>query len=779
MMEKGEIKIINHDRKFGFIKPDSGGKDIHFPAYVLERPARWEELKPGVRVEFERKMGARGPTATVVRVMGSATQDPTVQARQTGYRFLNPYNFARYLPPGVESAEKSVQLLGRCVPPPHDRWVGISGTIHCRLTAITPIFVADAETVQADKENKEHKHYQFFRWDGKKAVPSASLRGPVRAVFETITNSCFANLADKRLSYRMSGREIRNLVPARVEREESERGERWTLRLLTGSSSVWRYGEAPRELYPSGVRRYAPITVKFKRDRPPDADINFLKHGEECWAVMTKMPFPPAWRTVVLRHAQTEARQELAGRLRSGEIKEDCQPRVAHGWYCETNQNADNKHSERFFFRDPGARGLPESIDLRERVRHNYEDLIVDYQDRHEREVSKRGERSREVVHEGEWKDEIAFSRFVLNRQERKLRGGELVYAQLEGHATNPSVRFIAPVSWPRVAYERTVGELLVAHAKHLRRCESDTQLCPACRTFGWVHGGEKEGAYRGRLRFGHATLAKEGAQIGPYRLAILSTPKPTTTRFYLVAPDGRPRDGRSDAEAGYDGEGGENRLRGRKFYRHFTPKPQPVAKGSDQNRTIIDPEGASVGKPTDQNRTITDPEGAGAEFDFKVEFENLAEVELGALLWALTLGQQGYHRLGYGKPLGLGSAQVEVTAVETLDPQARYLRLADSGYANAERWPRWIESFQEAAAARWGKSFHELEPVADLLALLKRAEPALPVHYPYSPAQGVGQKQFEWFVGNKHGRGPKLELGLAIEDEGLPLISKDGSVKW
>lgn len=762
MMENGEIKTVNHDRKFGFIEPDSGGKDIHFPDYVLERPARWEELKPGVRVEFERKMGLRGPTATVVRVLGRATQDRQVQAKQIGYRFLNPYNFARYLPPGEETAEMSVQLLGRCVPPPHDRWVGISGTIHCRLTAVTPIFFSDSELVKPDKPGSDHKEYSFFQWDGKKAIPAASLRGPIRAVFETITNSCFANLTNKRLSYRMSGREIRNLVPARVERPETEQGKQWTLRLLTGSSSVWRYGEAPKELYPSGVRRYLPITEKFKRDRPSVADVNAVKHGEECWAVMTRLVFPPAWRTLALRHTENEAQQEMTAGLRSGEIKADWNPCVVQGWYCETKQNADNKHSERFFFRDTGAPGLPESLDLPERVRDNYEDLIADYQDRLEREVSQRKqpEQVEKVFRNGEWKNEAAYSRFVLkeNRHERRLRGGELVYAQLEGHATNPGVRFIAPVSWPRVAYEHKVNELL---PRYLKRCDSIAQLCPSCRTFGWVHGADEEGAYRGRVRFSQATLEKAGAHVGPYCLTILSSPKPTTTRFYLVAPDGRPGKERSDAEVGYDGNGGRNRLRGRKFYRHFTPTLRTDSKPSDQNRTIID------------------PEGEGAEFTFRVEFENLAEVEIGALIWALTLGSQGHHRLGYGKPLGLGSAQIEITAVETLDPQARYNGFADSGYGSTEQWPRWIESFQDAAAERWGKPFPQLESVADLLALLKRAEPALPVHYPYSPEQGLGQKQFEWFVGNKHGRGPKLELGLASEDEGLPLISRDGSVKW
>jgi hypothetical protein len=151
----------------------------------------------------------------------------------------------------------------------------------------------------------------------------------------------------------------------------------------------------------------------------------------------------------------------------------------------------------------------------------------------------------------------------------------------------------------------------------------------------------------------------------------------------------------------------------------------------------------------------------------------------LGALLWALTLGGQGCHRLGYGKPLGLGSAQIEITAIETLDPAVRYTSLTNSGYAETDQWERWIEAFQRAAEARWGMPFSQLAPVVDLLSLLNYQEPELKVHYPYSPEQQPGQKQFEWFVGNKRDKGPKLELGLAVEDEGLPLIRKDGKVNW
>jgi hypothetical protein len=124
----------------------------------------------------------------------------------------------------------------------------------------------------------------------------------------------------------------------------------------------------------------------------------------------------------------------------------------------------------------------------------------------------------------------------------------------------------------------------------------------------------------------------------------------------------------------------------------------------------------------------------------------------------------------------------IEATSLETLDPQERYTSLTTTGYAPLKNGQiaQYIGAFQKAAEARWGKPFIELAPVVDLLALTGRHEPVLPVHYPKSP-DPKSKGQFEWFVGNKRegDRGPKLELGLANLDEGLPLVRKDGTVLW
>ena len=52
-------------------------------------------------------------------------------------------------------------------------------------------------------------------------------------------------------------------------------------------------------------------------------------------------------------------------------------------------------------------------------------------------------------------------------------------------------------------------------------------------------------------------------------------------------------------------------------------------------------------------------PIDKGALFNGEIRFENLSKVELGALLFALDLPKGCAHKLGMGKPLGLGSVRI------------------------------------------------------------------------------------------------------------------------
>lgn len=353
-----------------------------------------------------------------------------------------------------------------------------------------------------------------------------------------------------------------------------------------------------------------------------------------------------------------------------------------------------------------------------------------------------------------------------------------MVYAKLNGDVANPQVEFIAPVSVPRVSYQQSIGQLLPTH---LRRCICVEKLCPACRLFGWVAKDaapetKEQVAWRGRVRLSHARAVAgtvrefdEGQGIA---LAILSSPKPTTTLFYLQQSDG-------SRLVDYNTEGAQ--LRGRKVYRHH-------------GASLSAQEYQHAGENKDQNRTVRNVVAPGAVFSFTLEFENLAPLELGALLWALELEAGWHHRLGLAKPLGFGSAQVSVTTIELLDTKTRYSALTDGGWrpVAAAQLKEWIKTrvnaFKTALAGHYDNTpFAQLANIADLQALLSAPAKALPIHYPRPPLEDCSLppeertkpnpngNQFEWFVGNK--KQAALSLPLAVEDkDGLPLLDKKGN---
>ena len=64
-MTKGTVKWFNHDKGFGFITPDEGGRDIYVQIAQVETPN--QSLSDGQRVEFEITVGRKGPEATHVK----------------------------------------------------------------------------------------------------------------------------------------------------------------------------------------------------------------------------------------------------------------------------------------------------------------------------------------------------------------------------------------------------------------------------------------------------------------------------------------------------------------------------------------------------------------------------------------------------------------------------------------------------------------------------------------------------------------------------------------
>ncbi|MFZ1769302.1 MAG: TIGR03986 family CRISPR-associated RAMP protein [Caldilinea sp.] len=609
------------------------------------------------------------------------------------YRFLNPYNFVRYLPdPTIAPDDDDARLLGRCVPPPHDRYIGLSGRITCHLAAETPLFISDSHDIKVTKvrlkdgREVEHKSYRFFQYGGRDAIPATSLRGMIRSMFEAVTNSPFSVFnGEERLEYRIDLAEARHFKPGIVE-------------------------SLPQDGQPGVIALCEEAKVgAYYKDPAANLLDESWRCGEEAYAIVGKTKNNVPIVTMIARsHAA------LAG---------DGRP-VHRGWVKVTGQTIDTKCNESFFYfkNDPAqARKVHFSCERAE----DFNAIL--HAQLHERKED-----------------------FHTQVQSTHLSPDDLVYVELDPDDTT-QVRNIALARVARLCYRNAIGDLL---PEHLRSSERYEELDIASRVFGWVKAEQAEDrkarvAYAGRVRFTHAVLTEEGDH-GIYAdelpLAILGAPKPTTTLFYLRkkrgdwSEDERKQPGAAKT-IGYDGP---NELRGRKVYRHH---------GAALNRLEYE----RAGRIRDnQNRSVRGVRAPGNVFEFAIEFHNLAPVEFGALLWTLHLGDEGcFYRLGYAKPLGFGSVRLSVEKISLLDFHHRYLSLSTSGWCTATPSERsnWLARFEQVMERCYGQPLRELTNIKDLLSLLSEPKRTrlLPIHYPRLDVKPDPEgKNFSWFVANK-----------------------------
>ena len=219
--------------------------------------------------------------------------------------------------------------------------------------------------------------------------------------------------------------------------------------------------------------------------------------------------------------------------------------------------------------------------------------------------------------------------------------------------------------------------------------------LCPACRLFGSLDP-KGRWAYAGNVSIGDAISPRGEYTLMNYlTLDVLSTPK----------PEGRP--------GAYTLEDGET-IKGRKFYRHSFPldvqQRPPDRRGNPQRDR--------------QNKTVQ-PVGEGSVFGFMLEYTELSADELRLLLYGLVLEEGLWHKVGLGKPIGLGSACIEVFKWTRIDREARYREL---GGGVAE--PLEGESL-DTELNEWLRPYHEgqteaLQKIRDIL----RPNPNVKVRY-------------------------------------------------
>lgn len=207
-----------------------------------------------------------------------------------------------------------------------------------------------------------------------------------------------------------------------------------------------------------------------------------------------------------------------------------------------------------------------------------------------------------------------------------------------------------------RLAYKRTIGDHVLPE-----ELLDEAKLDFAEAILGRVD--QKQRSFAGRVFFEDAMLceAQGNVLMGEQVPKILSTPKPTTFQHYLVQTSSDPLQLNH-----YNTQNAP--IRGNKLYWHRSGTNWQ--ESGDQKQLA-----EKIKARKDTQHTIINPVRKDTRFTGRIRFENLSEVELGALLFVLDLPDGCYHKLGMGKPLGLGSVKITPT-VQISNRKDRYIKL-------------------------------------------------------------------------------------------------------
>ena len=101
-MPNGTIKFFNAAKKFGFVTPDEGGKDVFVPVASVAA-AGISALKAGQRVSFETAPDGKGPKAiNLVLIEGPPPPAPAAMAPRPVLREERRPQFTFYYDPGCD-----------------------------------------------------------------------------------------------------------------------------------------------------------------------------------------------------------------------------------------------------------------------------------------------------------------------------------------------------------------------------------------------------------------------------------------------------------------------------------------------------------------------------------------------------------------------------------------------------------------------------------------------------------------------------------------------------
>jgi CRISPR-associated protein (TIGR03986 family) len=606
--------------------------------------------------------------------------------------FINPYAFIEI--PKENPKRKSVERGEK------------TGFIECsiEITEDSPVFIPNT-TKYFDTGITDHYFYEFYSYDdlsgkdkselkepAEPVIPGSEIRGMVRNIYEQLTNSCFLEVDENNLPYK------RTPLPKKAALMKYD-GKNWVLyynvddeekiksidtkRLFCEDSFIAIDGRTENEWFTglkfNGIdseKKPLYIYEKDRRDRnQPKYKIGetaylqidghsriksiskervngFVNHEitikkKSTLKAKTKKSDNGKYReTIAYEYSGTNYKWGdviFAKTAKSGIVEDFAKPpKTVPG--CDKDESGTPVKymlhmvpmmgTKKYFslYRDDTT-GL-QSLTLNNEAVDRFENVIKSYIDDKVNIIGKN-------------EDKI---KFYKQYYEMFKSGKKTLLVYIDNSKT-----YISPSCMTKEYFVNKISDILKNQSEH-DKCMDINKLCPACRLFGMIG---KLGSNSGRVRvcdthyFDKETIKFESETVLP----ILGTPRISATEFYLQKPDKNALMWNYDYWVEQYESKKEKKdlithpympsLAGRKVYWHGKLFEDDGSRNNMNMRCTVRPINKGI-------------------FKFKVYFEDLSECEFNNLIFCLNLNDEKecMHKIGKGKPIGMGSIKVTVDKI-------------------------------------------------------------------------------------------------------------------
>jgi len=718
--------------------------------------------------------------------------------------FLNPYNF---IPVKTQSPDRKISAAdianGKHPRVRHDVWQAgaLHGRISCSLTTETPMVIGGSYSRENDRQSTPTIQHPYRRRhaSGKDeiAIPGNTLRGLIGSTVEALSNSALRVLEDRRYSVRKKPNKALNMIGF-LQWDDAREG--WnvipcavtSLRSENNGKSI-----ANSEKYKAVFRKHNGQPALLSDVLPAYVDGVEKDFNSGDWAYARMDSIIDGTIDAINDYADSRYHnglkvkhgtilgRKILGRVLSEEAYEKLSSSEKANFQCGALRILGGHHHACEVLNGEKERDLPPTkehecfipVPLDKSGKEDYcrplpvSQTVID--------------RFNDIARERHAEDKRLPYNLKGLRAAEGLQNNQYVYFDVSGVQVDGMSRWaVSEISisaiWrepvPRSAHEffhRIDGDLLPWSGARVR-------LTAAESIFGCVSSGAGEDdvtlpALASRLRFSDALLAtpsQEDVLGEEVKLQILGAPKPPSPSLYFQFSKSSTAVTKQELSTSQTSA----LPRGRKWYLHHgdcgkeTPWKSRTGAGDSGNK----------------QRICARPILAGTEFRFTIEFANFSPAELELLCAALRPDGKYRHKLGLGKPLGLGTVAIDV---DEIGIKNRTYSAYCPASIDMDRIPETIYTSLGDLLEKRGDSNREsalidseIRGILETIGNPKNVN--LPVCYPRTQVQfdqwkkasgGQEEKLFEWFVNNDSGGKPQA---LAPVKRGEPLKGLEANAK-